>query len=433
MELIISSNFIVQFKFNYRNFTALDFIFKIHDYFSFLDKHPHELPTEYKFEKFKNELIKKRYYGIFYMKMTGINSKYAVSLKSLPTWVDQPQIDDLISFSDSFCKLNYVDYKIDKKYPVQILSSTNKSTQFSIQKPTLCSLSPYLYCYGENIPLVNEVKYKNYSIIIPFKNNIESTIRCVSSLIEKSSKKIKIEMILINHESHGIDDLLIKLDNILKNIKHIEIRILEFSGEFNFSKIVNFGVSEAKNEFIILCNNDVYMITNDWDEKLNRCVNLYPNNVWGITLLNGNKIDSIGVCFMNNLKPINLFEFQNKNILNNFKENKIIHTDAISGAFLCTSKKTFNDSGKFNEKLKVSLNDVAFCVLANSCGYNSTTILDIKAHHKRSLTRENDLNLSQRKRYFEEIKYSKNLFLKNKLLIQKKVNRFWSIPMRGFD
>ena len=53
MELIISSNFIVQFKFNYRNFTALDFIFKIHDYFSFLDKHPHELPTEYKFEKFK--------------------------------------------------------------------------------------------------------------------------------------------------------------------------------------------------------------------------------------------------------------------------------------------------------------------------------------------------------------------------------------------
>ena len=435
LEFLISSFFYFQFKLNHKNQIALDFVFRLHDFFKDTRKKTHELVVEYELENFKRELFNKGYYGIFYMPIRGKQSKYAISLKSLPIWIDQSKINYLKKRSHLFCKSDRAANIKNNKYPVKILSRINASSNLDEQDTLLCNLSPYLYCYSESIPAKNNNKIKGFSIIIPFKNKIYSTIKCISSLIENSSNEIELELILINHASRNIDDLKLEIECFKKKYKHIKIKVFDFFGEFNFSKIINYGVSKARHEYIILCNNDVYMLTKNWDENLSKCVNFYPDNVWGISLLNGKKIDSIGVCFMDNLHPINLFEFQDKKILNELRisKNKIIHTDAVSGAFLCTNKKTFYDTGKFNEELKVSLNDVAFCVLANLHGYNSATILNIEADHKRSLTRENDLNPSQRHRYFSEIEYSKKTYLKNKLFIRKKTNKYWSIPMRGFD
>ena len=53
--------------------------------------------------------------------------------------------------------------------------------------------------------------------------------------------------------------------------KSADIRVcrsVEYKGDFNYSKINNFGVQYAKGEYLLLLNNDTEVITPDWMEEL---------------------------------------------------------------------------------------------------------------------------------------------------------------------
>ena len=50
------------------------------------------------------------------------------------------------------------------------------------------------------------------------------------------------------------------------------MRVLYWDKAFNFSKINNFGASNAKGEYLICLNNDVEVIAPDWiEEMLGHC------------------------------------------------------------------------------------------------------------------------------------------------------------------
>jgi len=100
------------------------------------------------------------------------------------------------------------------------------------------------------------------SIIICFKDNPELLKNCIYSIQERT-KYQNYEIIAINNNS--TDQEIFKL---MKKFSKEGIQFFEYSDEFNYSKINNYGVSLAKGEHIVLLNNDIEIISEDWLECL---------------------------------------------------------------------------------------------------------------------------------------------------------------------
>ncbi len=93
-----------------------------------------------------------------------------------------------------------------------------------------------------------------YSFLIPTKNNIHFTERCILSLIDDLNKENisygEVEIILM--DSNSIDGI----NELVEHYKGINIRIIE-TPEDNFSKKNNAGAKVAQGEYLILLNNDI--------------------------------------------------------------------------------------------------------------------------------------------------------------------------------
>src|SRR5699024_8068075 len=123
------------------------------------------------------------------------------------------------------------------------------------------------------------------SIIIPNKDHKEDLERCVSSIYKKSTYR-NFEIIIVENNSTS--------EEIFHYYRQIEeqyenIRVLEWKGEFNYSGINNFAAESARGEYLLLLNNDIEVITENWmEEMLSYCQRedvgivgaklLYPND-----------------------------------------------------------------------------------------------------------------------------------------------------------
>ena len=105
------------------------------------------------------------------------------------------------------------------------------------------------------------------SIVIPNKDHIDDLRRCVNSILEKSTYD-NYELIIVENNS--------KQETTFEYYKQIsdnpKIKVVTYSmsdGEkFNYSKVNNFGASQASGEYILLLNNDTEVITVNWMEEL---------------------------------------------------------------------------------------------------------------------------------------------------------------------
>src|SRR5699024_8825952 len=102
------------------------------------------------------------------------------------------------------------------------------------------------------------------SIIIPSKDQVAFLDRCISSIIKKTTYK-NYEIVIV--ENNSIEE------ETFAYYKQIEaalgnLRIECWPAEFNFSKIINFGVSKARGDFLLFLNNDTEVLTSCWIEQM---------------------------------------------------------------------------------------------------------------------------------------------------------------------
>lgn len=246
-----------------------------------------------------------------------------------------------------------------------------------------------------DIPGTYRVKYKIknkplVSIIIPFRDESELLDKCVSSILDESSYD-NFEIICINNQS--TDRKTLKLINELG--KDDRISFFDFNEPFNFSKIVNFGVSKSNGEHIVLCNNDVEIITPDWIQSLLRhsqrenvgvvgCKLLYPNNL----------IQHTGI-IVNGKRTEHFHKFLHKDFYGYLNRLRVVSNFPAVTAALCMFKKSlFNELDGFDEKLSINYNDVDFCFRALKKDYRNVFTPYCEAYHKESYSR--GLNESKR-------------------------------------
>jgi GT2 family glycosyltransferase len=99
------------------------------------------------------------------------------------------------------------------------------------------------------------------SIVIPSRDQLHFLSRCIESLLEKTSYS-NFEVLVVDNDSQTTEARVF-LQGLAK-IEGGKFRVLHAPGAFNFSRMNNLAVREARGDYILLLNNDTVALEADW-------------------------------------------------------------------------------------------------------------------------------------------------------------------------
>ena len=263
--------------------------------------------------------------------------------------------------------------------------NTHKSvlaSYFSDQKLDVDIMQGYL-------PETLRVIYKHQeeplvSILIPTRDMLEFLQPCVESLFEKTAYS-NFELIIIDNGSDD-PDVHAFYARMSKNNPE-NFTVVEYPFEFNFSAMNNLGVMHAQGEYVLMLNNDTVVIQAEWLSRMMTHAQRMDVGIVGSKLLfpgSGN-IQHAGVVLgMDEIAGhpyINAIDLKDPGYMSRAQVDQ--EYSAVTAACLLARKDIYNEVGGMDdEKLKVSYNDVDFCLKVKQAGYKVIwTPYSILLHH----------------------------------------------------
>lgn len=224
------------------------------------------------------------------------------------------------------------------------------------------------------------------SIVIPNMDNIKVLNRCLLSIAKKTTYR-NYEVVIVENNSCQSATF-----EYYKEIQQFDERIrvvyLEGLDGFNFSKIVNFGVSESLGDYILLLNNDTQVITEDWIERLLSAIMLPGVGAVGARLLFPDAtIQHAGVTFGHD-GPCHIGYLRSSRDYGNMESMMNLRdVSAVTGACLLTTRDVYKRVQGFDEELSVNYNDVDFCLKVVDEGFRVVYCPLAQLYHYESVSR----------------------------------------------
>lgn len=217
------------------------------------------------------------------------------------------------------------------------------------------------------------------SIIIPTKDKVDFLIRCIDSILEKTTYE-NYEIIVV--DTNSVEDTTRKYYEEIQN--HPRIHIHYWEDEFNYSSVNNFGVDHASGEYFIFLNNDTEIVTPDWIEGMLEHAQHDHIGAVGVKLLYpDDTIQHAGIGIGLGGVAANLLALFPDNIKHYYKD-VIKNTAAVTAACLMVSKKKFLEIGGFDASFKIAYNDVDLCLKLLEQGYLNLYTPHVIVYHYES-------------------------------------------------
>ena len=239
------------------------------------------------------------------------------------------------------------------------------------------------------------------SIVIPNKDHVEDLKRCISSIEEKSTyDNYEIVVVENNSETKEIKDYY----ELLKDDPRV--KVVTYTGPFNYSAINNFGVKETTGEYILLLNNDTQVITVNWMEEMLMYAQREDVGAVGAKLYYGDKtIQHAGVVI-----GLGAHRTAGHTHYKQHRENlgymgRLCYAQdvtAVTGACLLVKKSLFEKVGGLDESFAISLNDVDFCLKLRKLGLLNVFTPFAELYHFESISRGLDDQGEKAERYNRE-------------------------------
>lgn len=239
------------------------------------------------------------------------------------------------------------------------------------------------------------------SIIIANKDHYEDLSRCISSILDKSTYE-NYEIIIVENNSKS-QEILSYYEDIKR---HPKIQVVVYEGEFNYSKINNFGVSFASGEYILLLNNDTQVISLNWMEEMLMyaqredvaCVGakLYYDDY---TIQHAGIVIGLGA---HGTAGHTHYRINKENLGYMGRLCYTQNVTAVTGACLMIKKSLYEEAGGLDETFAVALNDVDFCLKLRRKGYLNIWTPFAELFHFESKSRGMDDKDDRVERYNEE-------------------------------
>ena len=244
-------------------------------------------------------------------------------------------------------------------------------------------------------------KRPKVSILIPNKDYISTLKVCLDS-IKKLTTYDNYEIIVIenNSEKKETFEYYKKING--KN----KIKVITYpDAGFNYSRIINYGVSNCDGDYIVQLNNDTELITPNWLEEMLGYAQREEVGCVGVKLLYPDKtIQHAGIIIGIGGIAGHVF----KNIPDTShgyfsKDSMIQNLSAVTAACMMASRKTYEEVGNMDEEFKVAFNDVDFCLKVRD--KNKLIIYNpyVKFLHYESKSRGFEDTVEKQKRFKGEI------------------------------
>ena len=242
------------------------------------------------------------------------------------------------------------------------------------------------------------------SVIVPTRDRAELLRPCIEGLLHRTDYKA-IEVLIADNGSTEPDALAL-LEELRADPR---VRVLEQPGPFNYSRLNNRAVAEARGEILLLLNNDIEVISGDWlHELVSHAVRpeigavgpklLYPDGTVqhaGVLLGIGWPAGVAGHVYAGlagtDPGPFGLLAATRS-------------VAAVTGACLAVRRCLYDEVGGLDEeRLTVAFNDVDFCLRLHARGYRNLWTPFSVLFHKESASRGEDLTGAKARRFAGEI------------------------------
>ena len=241
------------------------------------------------------------------------------------------------------------------------------------------------------------------SLIIPTRNGLNLLRLCIDSIQQKTAYP-QFEIIVVDN---GSDDPS-ALDYLKQIATKPNIRVLRIDAPFNYSALNNAAVKVAKGALIGLINNDIEVISPDWmDELVSQAlrpgVGAVGARLWfpDDTLQHGGVVLGIhgwAAHAHNHFTRGSLGYKGRMALVQNFS--------AVTGACMMVRKSSFDAVGGLNEDaLKISCNDVDFCLKLLKIGLRNVWTPFADLYHHESATRGFEDTPAKKARFTGELEY----------------------------
>jgi len=217
------------------------------------------------------------------------------------------------------------------------------------------------------------------SIIIPTKNNFIILKRCIDSIEKNTNYKNK-EIIIVDNFS---------TDNSTKEYySTLSYKIINYSENFNFSKMNNLAVKSSSGELLLFLNDDTKVLDSNWlDELVSIAMQKDVGIVGPKLIFSDNTIQHAGVVFLktgSGFHPL-MRQLENSSgyhgVLNSMRDYS-----AVTGACLMIKKDLFEKIGTFDNSFDVYYGDADLCLQVIAMGYRVIYTPFTKLLHEGSFT-----------------------------------------------
>ena len=241
------------------------------------------------------------------------------------------------------------------------------------------------------------------SIIIPTRDYADITRTCIESIYEKTTYK-NFEIILANNDSQKEETF--ELFKELKK-KHKNFKVVDINIEFNYSRINNLAVKEAKGEYIVLLNNDTEIISPNWlTEMIGYASQKHVGVVGPKLLYEDMTVQHAGVLLGLGGVASHAYIGSSRDDMGAYGRLRVPYNYAANtAACLAIKRSIYEEVGGLEEDLKVAYNDIDFNIKVLSKGYYNVFIPHVELIHYESKSRGLDTTSDKYKRFLEESNY----------------------------
>lgn len=229
------------------------------------------------------------------------------------------------------------------------------------------------------------VKYKVkseelISIIIPNKDQAPMLEKCIASVMKSTYSRY--EVIVVENNSTQAETFTYyekltgcpykadePMEGVLSNGNRI--CVVTWKDFFNYSAINNFGAGFVKGSYLLLLNNDIEIITEDWlEEMLSHCQRADVAAVGCKLLYPDGTIQHAGVGIgLGGIANSMFVGMDSKFHGYMHRANLQLNYSAVTAACMMVKKQIFDEVGGLEEELTVAYNDIDLCLKMGAAGY----------------------------------------------------------------
>ena len=254
----------------------------------------------------------------------------------------------------------------------------------------------------ENVLVTQDKKHNGYwrvdykvignpliSIVIPSKNQYKVVKRCIESIYKKTTYS-NFEIVLV--DTGSTDQKVRRWYEKVKQ-QYPNFTLVDWPEQpFSYSRSCNKGADVARGELLLMLNNDTEVLTPNWLELLAGdaqrqeigavgCLLFFPD---GYHIQHAGVGVGLGGVAANSFSMMTLDQpmTQTQHLMLNTKHNMT----AVTAACLMIRKDLFEKVGGFDEKFRVTYNDVDLCLKLYDAGYQNLYTPHVRLLHHESIS-----------------------------------------------